>query len=175
MKRLITLLTLGTLLCTLPLLAVQGTTSQKPLTPQKIQRMDKRLTQYQAVKRDFKNRKEFQYRQKHHSRYKNRFTHKELFGYVRPHYPVKDRQKGYRYSKRGWELAYRYDRADFFDRYGYHYGYFNRYGYYFEGVFYRYDRFYRYIDRVRGKELFGRRFYMPENYRYYGFNPQPYR
>ena len=81
------------------------------------------------------------------------------------------KQRSYSDFKRGWYLAYLYDRASFNDRYGYHYGYFNRYGYYFDDVFYEYDRYYRYRDRVRGMGTFDRRYYMPSNYNYYGFCP----
>ena len=65
--------------------------------------------------------------------------------------------------------AYRYDRASFSDRHGYYYGYFDRRGYMFEGEFYRYDRFYSYRDRMRGKELFGHRYYRPV-INYYSYN-----
>jgi hypothetical protein len=75
----------------------------------------------------------------------------------------------HRHPKRGWVLAYKYDRAEFYDRDGFHYGYFNRYGYMFEGEFYRYDRYYRYRDRVRGRGLFDRYYYRPVEWRYYGF------
>lgn len=183
MKRLTTFFSILLLFSlTLPLLAEQGTLSRyqptpQPLTSQKIQKMDHSHTRHRALRRDFKNLREFQRLQRYHRLHKQQSSyliHQAYYGF-KPHYPAKNRQKGYRYSKRGWELAYRYDRADFFDRYGYHYGYFNRQGYYFEGIFYRYDRFYGYHDRVRGRELFGRHFYMPANYRYYGFDPHPYR
>ena len=180
MKRLIIWITLWTFaFFTLPLLAeqYQYTSTQKPLTSKKIQKMDQSLTHTRTVTREFKNLSEFQRLQRQRKLQERRNNALSYQAYDRfiPYYRGENRQKGYRYPKRGWELAYRYDRADFFDRYGYHYGYFNRHGYYFEGIFYRYDRFYRYHDRVRGKELFGKRFYMPANYRYYGFDPHPYR
>jgi hypothetical protein len=180
MKRLITLMTLWTFsFFTLPLLAEQGSISQysatkKPLTAQRINEMDQHFTRHRAMKRDFKNMKEFQRLQRDHKRYKSHLKYEYRYNYIRPLYRITPRQKGYRYSKRGWELAYRYDRADFFDSYGYHYGYFNRNGYYFEGMFYRYDRFYTYLDRVRGKGLFEHRYYMPINAAYYGFTATPY-
>ena len=177
MKRLITLITLWTFaFFTLPLLAEQSQypSTQKPLTAQKIQKMDQHFTRHRAMQRDFYNFREFQRLQRDKKRYNKYLSHESHYNYIRPRYRVTPKQRGYRYSKRGWELAYRYDRADFFDRYGYHYGYFNRYGYYFEGVFYRYDRFYTYSDRVRGKGLFERSYYMPVNAAYYGFANSPY-
>ncbi|CAA6822880.1 MAG: Unknown protein [uncultured Sulfurovum sp.] len=79
------------------------------------------------------------------------------------------RQRGYRHFKRGWMLAYRYDRASFYDSEGFYNGYFNRHGYYFEDTFYRYDRFYSFKDRVRGRGLFDNNYYMPSACRKYGF------
>ena len=109
----------------------------------------------------------------------SRGYHNSRFGYWDDDYRYDDPVHPYRrpliygephrYSKRGWILAYRYDRADFYDREGFYYGYFNRYGYYFEGEFYRYDRFYTYRDRMRGRGLFDRYYYSPAEWRYYGF------
>jgi len=79
------------------------------------------------------------------------------------------RQRGYKKTKQGWILAYRYDRASFYDNEGFFYGYFNYHGYYFDGIFYRYDKFYTYQDRVKGRGLFSEKYYMPENANYYGF------
>jgi len=79
------------------------------------------------------------------------------------------KQHGYKYTKRGWYLAYRFDRAEFNDQYGYHYGYFNKYGFFFDGEFYAYDRYYGYRDRVRGKGVFDGLYYMPANSKLYGF------
>ena len=84
-----------------------------------------------------------------------------------PHLPL-IRQDGYLHPKRGWVLAYRYDRASFYDNEGFFYGYFNRFGYYFENEFYRYDRYYTYRDRLRGQGLFDNKYYMPANASYYG-------
>ncbi len=80
------------------------------------------------------------------------------------------RARGYRHTRNSWYLAYRYERASFYDRHGYYYGYFNRRGYMFEGEFYRYDRYYTYRDRVRGKGLFEHRFYRPVIDDYYADN-----
>jgi len=154
--------------------------STKPISANKIKSMDNRLTKHKAVKRTFKTKKEFQHHTRHrntsrdihqlpsskYSHYRNGYKYSDA--YYRDEYrPI--RQRGYRYSKRGWFLAYRYDRASFYDNEGYYYGYFNKYGYYFEDVFYRYDRYYTYRDRVRGRGLFSHRFYMPANDQFYGF------
>ncbi|WP_295420900.1 hypothetical protein [Sulfurovum sp.] len=84
-------------------------------------------------------------------------------------YPT-HRARGYRHTRNSWYLAYRYERASFYDRHGYYYGYFNHRGYMFEGEFYRYDRYYTYRDRVRGKGLFEHRFYRPVMEYYYAGN-----
>jgi len=156
----------------------------KPIKEQKLKKMDKRLTKHKAVKRKFRTQKEFQ--RMHHNRASKKHFNQDIsakrshknYGY-NDNYGYDERgwrdeyrpigQHGYRHSNRGWYLAFRYDRASFYDREGYHYGYFNRYGYYFEDIFYRYDRYYTYRDRVRGRGLFDNRYYMPANYRYYGF------
>ena len=89
----------------------------------------------------------------------------------RDHSRYQDRRaRGYRHTRNSWYLAYRYERASFYDRHGYYYGYFNRRGYMFEGEFYRYDRYYTYRDRVRGKGLFEHRFYRPVMDYYYASN-----
>ncbi|MFT7824873.1 MAG: hypothetical protein ABXS92_08930 [Sulfurimonas sp.] len=154
----------------------------KPLTLKQIKKKDRHLNKQRAKKRIFYNRKEFTRQHKRHPNPGFGPAHrpKHYKGYDKA-YPVPTpyvtpiRQRGYRYSKRGWALAYRYDRAEFFDRHGYHYGFFNRHGYYFEGVFYRYDKGYTYRDRVRGRGLFERRYYMPANARFYGFAVRPHR
>lgn len=140
---------------------------EAPMKQQRIEKLDRRLGKHQAVRRDFRDQREFISQE----RYRRANRHRDLHRY--PSHRFK--QRGYRFTKHGWELAYRYERAPFYDSYGYHYGYFNRHGYYFEGEFYRYDRGYRYRDRLRGKGLFGNRYYMPANYRYYGFDPRPHR
>jgi len=161
----------------------------KPIKEQKLKKMDKHLTKHKAVKRKFRTQKEF--KRMHHKdkavqrkMHQNRAATKHLnqepnvkrlhrnYGYGQGWYRddyLSIRQHGYRHTNRGWYLAFRYDRASFYDKYGYYYGYFNRYGYYFEDIFYRYDRYYSYRDRVRGRGLFDHRYYMPANYRHYGF------
>ena len=156
----------------------------KPISEAKIKKMDHRLTKHKAVQRNFNTQKEFKraqqrnvrdYREKGISQ-KNHRDSREYsngYNYDRNGYHVNNRpivrQRGYTHSKRGWMLAYRYDRASFYDNEGYFYGYFNRYGYYFEDVFYRYDRHYTYRDRVKGRGLFDHSYYMPANASYYGF------
>ena len=143
-------------------------------TSKQIKKMDHSHTKYKAAKRHFKTKKEFQHKSKKNLTHKptkhNRHTNNRYDnGY---NYRADDRttrQRGYRHPNRGWLLAYRYDRASFYDREGFYYGYFNRHGYYFENVFYRYDRHYTFRDRVKGRGLFDHRYYMPENARYYGF------
>jgi len=176
----------------------------RPMKVEKIQTMDKKMTQKRVMKKRFRNQKEFQQMKQHKRstqkraakratsrghksykyrdgsvdrnghRYDNSYGYDDGYRYEQRRARIK--QRGYRNSKRGWYLAYRYDRAIFNDRYGYHYGYFNQNGYYFEGVFYGYDRDYRYSDRVRGRGVFDNRYYMPSNYNYYGFStPRPTR
>jgi hypothetical protein len=163
-----------------------------------INKLDRTMTQYKAQKRHFKNKKEFEHQKvqkkyiqkshkqvsqhlqtKHQKRYKtthdrNRRYYDPTYDYSYGYYdnaPYRHRPYGrtYHHPKHGWVLAYKYDRAEFYDRDGFHYGYFNRYGYMFEGEFYRYDRYYRYHDRVRGRGLFDRYYYRPAEWRYYGF------
>jgi hypothetical protein len=156
----------------------------KPISESKIKRMDHRLTKHKAVKRNFKTHKEFKRTLQRNvpNKHSKHVTSKSMryhtgaydngYNYNRANYrddyrPI--RQRGYTHSNRGWMLAYKYDRASFYDNQGYFYGYFNRYGYYFEDVFYSYDRYYTYRDRVRGRGSFDNRYYMPANARYYGF------
>ncbi len=149
-----------------------------------IKKMDRQMTKYKAHTRNFTTHQEFKRIQQRKIAHKNiyyntrgyqngrNYGYKGSRGYdnYRPR-----RQRGYNYTKRGWILAYQYDRASFYDSEGFFYGYFNRYGYYFENVFYRYDRFYTYRDRVRGRGLFNHQYYMPANARYYGFCTSNYR
>ncbi len=140
----------------------------------KIKKMDRKHSKHKAKKRHFKTQKEFQHRSKHHRNksYVNHSDYRNGYNYHRERNRVdynRQRQRGFHQWKRGWTLAYRYDRASFYDSKGYFYGYFNHHGYYFEDVFYRYDRYYTYQDRIRGKGLFDYRYYMPQNSRYYGF------
>lgn len=190
--------------------SAQQAPSTKPLKASKIQNMDKKLTKRKTIKRSFKSQREFQRTKQNRRAPQNRTTRRaerrvdsgnransafnsgrargiEKRRYVEDDYRYEDdwnyprtRQHGYSSFKRGWYLAYRYDRASFNDRYGYHYGYFNRHGFYFDGVFYAYDRHYRYKDRMRGRGTFDNKYYMPTNRSYYGFaaprlNRQPRR
>jgi len=144
------------------------------MSDKQIKKMDRKYKKHKAKKRDFRTHNEFQHKTirkhaKHHDKYvrsNHRYNHNRPV-YIEPY--MVHRQRGYRYPKKGWTLAYRYDRASFYDNEGYYYGYFNRSGYFFEDVFYRYDRSYSYRDRVKGRGLFDGRFYMPFNSRYYGF------
>ena len=154
------------------------------MSSKKIKKMDRKHTQHKAKKRHFKTQKDFQYRSRHKnaSNFKNytNYTHGYNYNRETNSYRYNDnanrqhRQRGFSQWKRGWTLAYRYDRASFYDNQGYYYGYFNRDGYYFEEVFYRYDRYYTYKDRIRGRGLFDHRYYMPVNSRYYGFESRRY-
>ena len=144
------------------------------MSDKQIKRMDRKHNINKAKRRDFRTQKEYRHKtDRKHSKYVDKKSkYNNGYNYDRPIYRDHrrmNRQRGYRHGKKGWTLAYRYDRASFYDNEGYYYGYFNRYGYFFEDVFYRYDRYYRYKDRVRGRGLFDHRYYMPANYRYYGF------
>lgn len=160
----------------------------QPLSENTIKTMDRQMTQHKAHTRNFTTHKEFKRMQQKGvtrpdtKRTASKNMHYNTREYENGHYYTYERsaaryyddyrpirQRGYRHSKRGWILAYKYDRASFYDNEGFFYGYFNRYGYYFEDVFYRYDRYYTYRDRVRGRGLFDRRYYMPANANYYGF------
>jgi len=163
----------------------------KPISETKIKRMDHKLTKHKAMKRNFKTQKEFKRTQQRRTTQQKRVTNSKMkrttsknmrydtrqpysngYNYDRSDYRDNyrpTRQRGYNYSNRGWILAYKYDRASFYDNEGFFYGYFNRYGYYFEDTFYSYDRYYTYRDRVRGRGLFDRNYYMPANASHYGF------
>ncbi len=150
--------------------------NMQDMSSKKIKRMDRKYSKHKAKKRHFKTQKEFLHRSKHkHSKnYDKHANYRQGYNYKRERYRAdynynRNRQRGFSHWKRGWTLAYRYDRASFYDNKGYYYGYFNHHGYYFEDVFYRYDRYYTYQDRVRGKSLFNHRYYMPVNRRYYSF------
>ena len=161
----------------------------KHMSEKKIRNLDHRYTKHQAVKRNFRTKKDFQHRtqrtisRKHnknynrqYNQYDNGYTYRSNNHHTNYRHV---RQRGYNHSNRGWILAYRYDRATFYDNEGFCYGYFNHHGYYFEDVFYRYDRYYGYQDRVRGRGLFDQRYYMPATAREYGFcetqhNPRNY-
>jgi len=174
-------------------LFAEGTIIQKA----DISRLDKSMTMHQTHQRTFKTKKEFKkyysthkhhkttrkntlqkriktnshsyyHEQDHHDRYNNREYGYNDYNNLPP-YRYRMHTRAYRHFKRGWLLAYKYDRAGFYDRDGFYYGYFNRYGYFFEGVFYRYDRYYRYQDRIRGRGLFDRYYYRPAEAEYYGF------
>jgi len=176
-------------------LSLQASASGE-LSPKKVQRLDKKMTKKKARTKRFRTQKEYQklkrrgrapqkrvssnkrmndlFRSGHKKRVQKRYVEDEWYGGW--DYPRGPRQQGYRNFKRGWYLVYRYDRATFYDRYGYHYGYSNRYGFNFDGIFYSYDRYYRYQDRLRGRGLFDNRYYMPANASRYGFcSPRPTR
>ncbi len=158
---------------------------QKEMSPSKIKKMDRQLTKHKAQKRNFKSTKEFKRKSNRRSAKRlNRYSNNDDRGYNSRNFENnynQIRQRGHRYTKRGWILAYRHDRASFYDNEGYYYGFFNRDGYYFEDIFYRYDRNYTFRDRVKGKGLFSNRYYMPADYKYYGFakssrrSPRDYR
>ncbi len=145
-----------------------------------ISKLDRYYTSHQAQRRTFANKHEYKQHKrhaqkrlhKHHPQPTSRYQRGEYYE-ARPfayeERPVRHFERGHRYQKRGWVLAYRYDRAAFYDREGFYYGYFNRYGYFFDGIFYRYDYRYTYRDRVRGRGLFDHHFYHPAEWRYYGF------
>lgn len=147
---------------------------RQSLSDKQIKRMDRKHNSNKAMRRNFRTQKEYKHKTrrkyskhvKKHSKYINGY-HYNISGY-RDHHRI-NRLRGYRHGKKGWTLAYRYDRASFYDNEGYYYGYFNRYGYFFEDVFYKYDRYYSYRDRVKGRGLFDQKYYMPANYGYYGF------
>jgi len=144
------------------------------MSAKKIKKMDKKHAKHKAKRRNFKTQKEFLRRHKHDiaRKVKKHATYGHGYYYYNDRNRVhadRNRQRGFRHWKRGWVLAYKYDRASFYDNKGYYYGYFNHHGYYFEDIFYRYDRYYTYQDRVRGKGLFSHKYYMPVNSRYYGF------
>ena len=183
-----------TILITFGMTSISYASAQKdikPISEKQIKRMDHKLTKHKAMKRNFKTQKEFKRTQQRRTTQNKRVTHSKMKrrtsknmrydtrqpydngynynrnGYYDDYRPI--RQRGYSYSNRGWILAYQYDRASFYDNEGFFYGYFNRYGYYFEDVFYSYDRYYTYRDRIRGRGLFDRHYYMPANASHYGF------
>jgi len=162
--------------------------SAQELSPQKVQRLDRKMTPKRAVRKRFRTQKEYQQmKRRGHTLQRKSISArnaKRVSGnrhsrrYVQEswvdegwQYPRGPRQRGYRHFKRGWYLAYRYDRAAFYDRYGYSYGYFNRHGFEFDGIFYAYDRYYSYKDRMRGRGIFDGNYYMPANAARYGFCP----
>jgi len=100
--------------------------------------------------------------------------------YVRRHYGPEWRRyrlrdarshihRGYLRPKRGWVLAYAYDHAAFYDRFGFLYGDFDRLGFMFEGRWFQYNEHYTYHDRLRGRGYFDYRYYIPRHARRYGF------
>ena len=146
------------------------------MTQKEINRMDRVYTKHKAKRRNFSTHRGYLHRSRHtgFDNYTDKNRYSEGYHYKKERYEERyrtKRQRGFNYSKRGWKLAYKYDRASFYDDRGFYYGYFNRHGYFFEGIFYRFDRFYTYQDRVRGKGLFSHRYFMPEHSRYYGFYP----
>jgi len=144
------------------------------LTQEKIEQLDRKMTTHQAHQRHFNTIHEYKKYKKEHFVNHAMSTHKPLAyrdtGYSPfPFHRYREYGQPHRHPKRGWVLAYKDDRAGFYDRDGFYYGYFNRYGYFFNGIFYRYDRFYSYGNRMRGRGLFDYDFYRPAAYRYYGF------
>jgi len=179
---------------TIAFLLIMGFTIQasavQEMNPKTVQRLDRKMTKKQAHRKRFRTHKEYlsmkkisrsmrKNAAKHHRRANDIFARPNrrvaAQKYAREsryddwNHALGPRQRGYNHFKRGWYLAYRYDRAVFYDQYGYEYGYFNRNGFYFDGIFYSYDRYYRYQDRLRGRGLFGRKYYMPADAAYYGF------
>ena len=164
--------------------------STKHISHKKIRHMDTSHTKRKAVRRNFKTQKEFHHKTKRNvrqkrmstkphrnNRYKNGYTYQaESYAESYRNDYRSNRQRAYGNPNRGWLLAYRYDRASFYDNEGFYYGFFNRHGYYFEDTFYRYDRHYTFRDRVRGRGLFNHKYYMPANAQYYGFcSPRDHR
>ncbi len=182
MKQFLTILLGG-----IVVLGISTSLSAAELSPQKVERLDRKMSKTKTHSKHFRTEKEYRKMKqkgmlasgKKSSRKKisrrempsNRKVSKRYVDngwYDRWEYPRGPRQRGYRNFKRGWYLAYRYDRVSFYDRYGYEYGYFNRYGFYFDGIFYAYDRYYRYRDRLRGRGLFDNSYYIPSNAERYG-------
>jgi len=179
------------------------TASAQEMSAKKVQRLDRKMTKKSAHKKQFRTQKEYlSMKKRGHApkrrvsshrkardifntssrKQQRRYAEEEIRYEDNWNYPRGPRQQAYRNFKRGWYLAYRYDRASFYDRYGYNYGYFNRYGYYFDGIFYGYDRYYGYNDRIRGRGLFDGKYYMPADANRYGFcqtrqrtYPRPFR
>ncbi len=171
---------------------LQAQSTHETIEKVDISKLDRYYTSHHAQKRTFKTKQAFKRVQTHHTKvpqkrhiastpvqvHPNRYRPQSQWynaryyngeNYYGRYIPRRQYERAYRYPKRGWVLAYRYDRADFFDRDGFYYGYFNRYGYFFEGEFYRYDYSYTYRDRVRGRGLFDRYYYRPAAWREYGF------
>ena len=198
MKTITKILTTALLLAIYPTSTILANESNKAdISSKKIKQMDRSLKASNAKRRTFRNQKEYS-RIKKAPRKRHRASSRDMRKHMRgdraysTDHSVKSRdryryynddyrydtyerpivrQRSYNNFKRGWYLAYLYDRASFNDSHGYHYGYFNRNGYYFDDIFYEYDRYYRYRDRVRGMGLFDHRYYIPSNYNYYGFCP----
>jgi hypothetical protein len=92
----------------------------RDLTSKQIKKMNRKHTQHTAKKRHFKTQKEFQRRSKHkharynkkHADYNHGYTYKNE-RYRDDYHYSKKRQRGFNQWKRGWTLAYRYDRASF--------------------------------------------------------------
>ncbi len=139
-----------------------------------ISKLDQYYTSHHAKRRTFRTKEAFKRIQiyPHRYRFQNRWDEERYENgeaYYGRHLLRRQYERAYPRPKRGWILAYRYDRAEFFDRNGFHYGYFNRYGYFFEGVFYRYDYSYTFRDRVRGRGIFDHYYYRPAAWQEYGF------
>ena len=143
-------------------------------------KLDNQLKHKKAMRRTFKNAKEFKrLRNRNHHRvdqirgithrqsirrgnvYDSHRYRKDFGRYNRYAQYDEYGARGVRHWKNRWYMIYKYERAGFFDNEGFFYGYFNHRGYMFEGEFYRYDRYYTYRDRVRGRGLFTRRYFRP--------------
>ncbi len=171
---------------------LQAQSNHETIEKVDISKLDRYYTSHHAQKRTFKTKQAFKCVRTHHTKmpqkqhmasapvqvHPNRYRPQSRWynaryyngeNYHGSYIPKRQFERAHRYSRRGWILAYRYDRAGFFDRDGFYYGYFNRYGYFFEGVFYRYDYSYTYRDRIRGRGLFDRYYYRPAAWREYGF------
>ena len=174
-KRIKLVLWLTLLLLPLELFAQIAPEKTTLMSEQQLKKMDRKSQTQKRHRRNFNTPQEFENKSHKKMYHHTSSSHERYYNgnsYHRMHDNHRRRvieQRPYRQSKRGWRLAYKYDRAFFYDKYGYHYGYFNQNGYTFEDIFYRYDRAYTYRDRVKGRGLFGRGYYMPAEVRRYGF------
>jgi hypothetical protein len=156
---------------------------QHPVHKKQHHSIEKNMRHTKAMRRTFKSPSEFRHaKRKHHKARKHMKHVKQIVrgraydaGRYRNYRRYDDRRyeshrsRGFRHYQNSWYLAYKYEKASFYDNEGFYYGYFNHRGYTFEGEFYRYDRYYTYRDRVRGKGLFTHRYFRPvvEYYSYH--------
>ncbi len=140
-----------------------------------LKRRDRNFKKRDTVKRNFRTHNEFRRIKKQH--YNNTHSRKH-YKSPRSYYQGRRvyKQRGHRHYRSSWYDDFYYDRASFYDNYGYYYGYFNRIGYLLEGIFYKYDRYYTFRDRVRGKGIFDHRYYRPYIHDdYYDYDDSYYR